>query len=227
MTNFIRHKNLTKVDELILKKSLRHSVDKHLPAICPFYYKVTVLSRLLQCSTYQWTAWPATSCGAHQDSNPPRVVVVKSGVVFNQSSQCLKWPHGTCVVCRLLLLPCGVINDDLLQRVPMEVSAKQWDDNVWIKLSEWRQKTASHVIVIDSVFRYCSFHARGPVSWPGRLVCRPWSVWQVVPHELRLRMFWNSQPVKTDQRVNDMVDRLQMEDESCCCINTDCDRRSK
>ena len=149
MTNFIRHKNLTKVDALIFKKSLRHSVDKHLPAICPFYYKVTVqwLSRLLQCSTYQWTAWPATSCGAHQDSNPPRIVVVKSGVVFNQSSQCLKWPHGTCVVCRLLLLPCGVINDDLLQRVPMEVSAKQWDDNVWIKLSEWRQKTASDVIV--------------------------------------------------------------------------------
>ena len=67
MTNFIRLINLTKyrcASRLRRKKSLRHSVDKHLATICPFYkLKVQLLSKLLQCSTHQWTAWPATGCG--------------------------------------------------------------------------------------------------------------------------------------------------------------------
>ena len=36
--------------------------------------------------------------------------------------------------------------------------------------------------------------------------------------DLVLNTFWDSQPVKTDHRVSDMVGRLQMEDESRCCI---------
>ena len=87
MTNFIRLINLTKyrcASRLRRKKSLRHSVDKHLATICPFYkVKVQLLSKLLQCSTQsvhrrlpsdelwacgissvnvRWRVWPTLTC---------------------------------------------------------------------------------------------------------------------------------------------------------------------